>query len=201
MLGMHGAYSANMAVSNCDLLLAVGVRFDDRSRRRSSFAPAPRSSISISIRSPSTDHPDDLSIVKPLRTPRDLHAHRREGAEAGEQPLGPGTTGSANGRRRFALLLPPRTSNPVRRRKLISHGGRAIVATEVARTDVGAQFYRLTSRSLPHLGRLRHDGVRAFPQHRAQVACPGPGSRDVARRSTSEIQDWDPPHSAYPSRS
>ena len=30
MLGMHGTYYANMAVSTCDLLLAVGVRFGDR---------------------------------------------------------------------------------------------------------------------------------------------------------------------------
>lgn len=30
MLGMHGTYYANMAISHCDFLLAVGVRFDDR---------------------------------------------------------------------------------------------------------------------------------------------------------------------------
>ena len=30
MLGMHGTYPANMAITNCDLLIAVGVRFDDR---------------------------------------------------------------------------------------------------------------------------------------------------------------------------
>ncbi len=30
MLGMHGTYRANMAVSEADLLIAVGVRFDDR---------------------------------------------------------------------------------------------------------------------------------------------------------------------------
>ncbi|HQN70697.1 MAG TPA: biosynthetic-type acetolactate synthase large subunit [Smithella sp.] len=30
MLGMHGTYYANMAISHCDLLIAVGVRFDDR---------------------------------------------------------------------------------------------------------------------------------------------------------------------------
>ncbi|MDW7674859.1 MAG: biosynthetic-type acetolactate synthase large subunit [Bacillota bacterium] len=30
MLGMHGLPSANLAVSNCDLLIGVGVRFDDR---------------------------------------------------------------------------------------------------------------------------------------------------------------------------
>ena len=30
MLGMHGTYAANMAVHHCDLLIAVGARFDDR---------------------------------------------------------------------------------------------------------------------------------------------------------------------------
>ncbi|MDD4356465.1 MAG: biosynthetic-type acetolactate synthase large subunit [Smithellaceae bacterium] len=30
MLGMHGTYYANMGVSHCDFMLAVGVRFDDR---------------------------------------------------------------------------------------------------------------------------------------------------------------------------
>ena len=40
MLGMHGTYAANKAVSNADLLIAVGVRFDDRvTGRLSSFAP------------------------------------------------------------------------------------------------------------------------------------------------------------------
>jgi acetolactate synthase I/II/III large subunit len=30
MLGMHGSYTANMSVAQCDLLIAVGARFDDR---------------------------------------------------------------------------------------------------------------------------------------------------------------------------
>ena len=30
MLGMHGTYRANLAVSTCDLMIAIGVRFDDR---------------------------------------------------------------------------------------------------------------------------------------------------------------------------
>lgn len=30
MLGMHGTYWANMAVTHCDLLIAIGARFDDR---------------------------------------------------------------------------------------------------------------------------------------------------------------------------
>jgi len=40
MLGMHGTYYANMAVSQCDLLIAVGARFDDRvTGNLASFAP------------------------------------------------------------------------------------------------------------------------------------------------------------------
>jgi acetolactate synthase-1/2/3 large subunit len=30
MVGMHGTYAANMATTECDLLLGIGVRFDDR---------------------------------------------------------------------------------------------------------------------------------------------------------------------------
>src|SRR5262249_37703171 len=30
MLGMHGGYWANMAISEADLIVAIGVRFDDR---------------------------------------------------------------------------------------------------------------------------------------------------------------------------
>ena len=30
MVGMHGSYAANMAIMECDLLIAIGVRFDDR---------------------------------------------------------------------------------------------------------------------------------------------------------------------------
>jgi acetolactate synthase-1/2/3 large subunit len=30
MIGMHGTYRSNMSIGNCDLLIAVGVRFDDR---------------------------------------------------------------------------------------------------------------------------------------------------------------------------
>jgi acetolactate synthase I/II/III large subunit len=40
MLGMHGTYFANMAVAECDLLIAVGARFDDRvTGKVDAFAP------------------------------------------------------------------------------------------------------------------------------------------------------------------
>jgi acetolactate synthase I/II/III large subunit len=40
MPGMHGSYAANMGMSDCDLLIALGVRFDDRvTGRLAAFAP------------------------------------------------------------------------------------------------------------------------------------------------------------------
>lgn len=40
MLGMHGARAANMAVQECDLLIVVGARFDDRATGKlAEFAP------------------------------------------------------------------------------------------------------------------------------------------------------------------
>jgi acetolactate synthase-1/2/3 large subunit len=40
MLGMHGSYATNMAICQCDLLIAVGARFDDRvTGRLNGFAP------------------------------------------------------------------------------------------------------------------------------------------------------------------
>lgn len=40
LLGMHGTYYANMAVTDCDLLVAVGARFDDRvTGKIPAFAP------------------------------------------------------------------------------------------------------------------------------------------------------------------
>ncbi|HUK19901.1 MAG TPA: biosynthetic-type acetolactate synthase large subunit [Bryobacteraceae bacterium] len=40
MPGMHGSYAANLALTNCDLLIALGVRFDDRvTGRLAAFAP------------------------------------------------------------------------------------------------------------------------------------------------------------------
>ncbi len=40
MLGMHGTVYANLAITNCDLLIAVGARFDDRiTGKLAAFAP------------------------------------------------------------------------------------------------------------------------------------------------------------------
>ncbi|HEX5364443.1 MAG TPA: biosynthetic-type acetolactate synthase large subunit [Gallionella sp.] len=60
MLGMHGTYEANMAMQNCDVLLAVGARFDDRVIGNvAHFAEVPRKIIHIDI--------DPSSIAKRVK--------------------------------------------------------------------------------------------------------------------------------------
>ena len=50
MLGMHGTYEANMAMQHCDVLLAVGARFDDRViGNPEHFGQVPRKIIHIDI--------------------------------------------------------------------------------------------------------------------------------------------------------
>ncbi|MEL7231670.1 MAG: thiamine pyrophosphate-binding protein, partial [Pseudomonadota bacterium] len=50
MLGMHGTYEANMAMQNCDVLIAIGARFDDRViGDPAHFASRPRKIIHIDI--------------------------------------------------------------------------------------------------------------------------------------------------------
>lgn len=50
MLGMHGTYEANLAMQNCDVLLAVGARFDDRVISvPSKFAETPKKIIQIDV--------------------------------------------------------------------------------------------------------------------------------------------------------
>jgi acetolactate synthase-1/2/3 large subunit len=60
MLGMHGSYATNTAVTNTDCLISVGARFDDRvTGRTSDFAPNAKQIIHIDI--------DPSSISKNVR--------------------------------------------------------------------------------------------------------------------------------------
>lgn len=50
MPGMHGTYEANMSMQNCDVLLAIGARFDDRViGNPKHFAQTPRKIIHVDI--------------------------------------------------------------------------------------------------------------------------------------------------------
>ncbi|OGA02118.1 MAG: acetolactate synthase, large subunit, biosynthetic type [Betaproteobacteria bacterium RIFCSPLOWO2_02_FULL_62_17] len=60
MLGMHGTYQANMAMQNCDVLLAIGARFDDRViGNPEHFGQVPRKIIHVDV--------DPSSIAKRVK--------------------------------------------------------------------------------------------------------------------------------------
>ncbi|GAA4411598.1 acetolactate synthase 3 catalytic subunit [Quisquiliibacterium transsilvanicum] len=89
MLGMHGTYEANMAMQHCDVLLAVGARFDDRViGNPKHFAQNPRKIIHVDVDPSSISKrvKVDVPIVGDVReTLRDLIALLEEGSAAGQK--------------------------------------------------------------------------------------------------------------------
>jgi len=69
MLGMHGTYAANMAVAGSDLLVAVGVRFDDRvTGKLATFAPQAKViHIDIDPANVGKNRAPDLSMIADAR--------------------------------------------------------------------------------------------------------------------------------------
>ena len=189
MLGMHGAYSANMAVSQCDLLMAVGVRFDDRATSKvSAFAPHARI-IHIDIDPVSIDRivRTDLAIVSHC-TPA-LNTLHRLSDKQGLTPPERQIRAWRNQLRQWKAEMPLsycRNQN-IKPQYVIEKlhqltQGRAIIATEVGQNQMwAAQFYRfdepnafLTSGGLGTMG----FGLPAAIG--AQVACPDRIVVDVA---------------------
>lgn len=71
MLGMHGTYEANMAMQHCDVLIAVGARFDDRViGNPGHFASVPRKIIHVDI--------DPSSISKRVKVDVPIVGHVKD---------------------------------------------------------------------------------------------------------------------------
>ena len=189
MLGMHGAYSANMAVSNCDLLMAIGVRFDDRATSKVE-AFAPRATIvHIDI--------DPVSIDKIVRTDLAIVSHCAPALETllrltDERRQAPGAQqlGAWRSRiRQWKAEMPlgySRTKN-IKPQYVVEKlhqltGGRAIIATEVGQNQMwAAQFYRFDEpNALLTSGGLGTMGYGLPAAIGAQVACPDRLVVDVA---------------------
>ena len=90
MPGMHGTYECNMAMQHCDVLIAVGARFDDRViGNPKHFAQNPRKIVHIDI-DPSVIAKRvkvDLPIVGDVREVlRDLIGILKEGMASGSKP-------------------------------------------------------------------------------------------------------------------
>ena len=88
MLGMHGTYAANMAVAESDLLLAVGVRFDDRvTGKLATFAPHARViHVEIDPANIGKNRAADISLAADAR--RALRALRAEINSRGPEVVG-----------------------------------------------------------------------------------------------------------------
>ena len=65
MLGMHGTYEANLAMHGCDVMIAIGARFDDRvTGRLDKFSPGSRKiQVDIDPSSINKNVPVEVAIV------------------------------------------------------------------------------------------------------------------------------------------
>ena len=70
MLGMHGTYEANMAMAECDVMIALGARFDDRvTGRLNDFSKGSKKiQVDIDPSSVNKNVPVDISIIGDVGT-------------------------------------------------------------------------------------------------------------------------------------
>lgn len=151
MLGMHGTFAANRAVSQADVMLAVGVRFDDRvTGKLSAFAPHARivhididpTTLRKNVRVEVPVVSDCLSALQGLRGILESGHAERDWSGAHEAWLG--QIREWQERRplswqKGAALKPQQVVEALYRMT----GGEAIITTEVGQHQMwAAQFYR-----------------------------------------------------------
>jgi acetolactate synthase I/II/III large subunit len=158
MLGMHGTYEANMAMQNCDVLLAVGARFDDRViGNPKHFAQNERKIIHIDIDPSSISKRVKVDVpivgdVKDVLTELIRRSARPARARRRRWPTG-GTRSKAGVQARLPEVRPRqqgRHQAAVRGREALGHdqGRDAYVTSDVGQHQMwAAQFYRSTSRA------------------------------------------------------
>jgi acetolactate synthase-1/2/3 large subunit len=150
ILGMHGTYEANMAMNQCDVMVCIGARFDDRvTGRLDAFSPGSKK-IHIDIDRSSINKvvPVDLGILGDCGT---VLAQLIEAWGARQaQDLGEWKVRIAGWRARECLAYPERCSkNPgmimpqkaVERLHALTHARDPIITTEVGQHQMWAAQY------------------------------------------------------------
>ncbi len=152
MLGMHGTYEANMAMHDCDVMLAVGARFDDRvTGRLDAFSPDSRK-IQIDIDPSSINKNVAVDVAVQGDAGRALNALRRGWKEQCPAKLGdrlkPWWQTIQGWRARNCLAYEPSTDRikpqfALQRLDAALAGRDAYVTTEVGQHQMwAAQFIR-----------------------------------------------------------
>ena len=184
MLGMHGTYEANMAMHECDVLVAVGARFDDRvvgDPRQ--FCPNARIiHIDIDPSSISKTIQVDVPIVGPVRSIlEDLLAALRESNRRPDETALGDWWKRIDAWRATKCLHYERGGDLIKPQYVIEKlyevtGGEAFVTSDVGQHQMwAAQFHPV--REAPPVGefrRARHDGVRPAGRDGRAVRLPGP---------------------------
>jgi acetolactate synthase-1/2/3 large subunit len=152
MLGMHGTYWANMAISDADLIVAIGVRFDDRvTGALDKFAPeAEVVHVDVDISSINKNRRVELPIVGDARSVMrqmiDELDNRPEGCHADESRLSLWWDQISEWKR-YAPLAYQNSSDVIMPQYLVQElyrltSGDAIIATDVGQHQMWlAQYY------------------------------------------------------------
>ena len=193
MLGMHGTYTANMAVAQCDLLIAVGARFDDRVTGKLDEFATKAKIIHIDI--------DPTSISKNVKVDVPIVADCKSALAAMNSLFDDEKTFSLNDEAKKHLpwfeiihgwsaqhpLSYCRTEDVIKPQYVVEMldkltGGEAIISTEVGQNQMwAAQFYRFNHpRRFITSGGLGTMGYGLPAAIGAQVAFPDKCVIDIA---------------------
>jgi acetolactate synthase-1/2/3 large subunit len=185
MLGMHGTYAANMAVAECDLLVALGVRFDDRvTGKLATFAPHARV-IHVDIDPANIGKNVAPSLALAGDVKQALQEFSALAADAGKEKLEQSVASREvwwDSIRAWQQSQPLRFSgspNQIKPQTVIRELHRLTRGDAIITTDVGqhqmwvAQFYPFTkTRQLITSGGLGTMGFGLPAAVGAQLACP-----------------------------